>query len=153
MSYSLCSIHYMYTCDDTRKLWLLTHRSQVCSIFLSRMYGFLRIARSDASGLDRREFIRPPSSLTHFFSFLLFLALCTVATLLSTVAGSSMGPGRGFQPRLTSARRARDHDLTSLPNLMQLFTHATLRALLSFLSLSHWTHRIERLARIEMNGR
>ena len=62
MSYSLCSIHYMYTCDDTRKLWLLTHRSQVCSILLSRMYGFLRIARSDASGLDRREFIRcmPP---------------------------------------------------------------------------------------------
>ena len=111
MSYSLCSIHYMYTCDDTRKLWLLTHRSQVCSIFLSRMYGFLRIARSDASGLDRREFIRPPSSLTLFFSFLLFLALCTVATLLSTVAGSSMGPGRGFQPRLTSAPRARDHDL------------------------------------------
>ena len=82
-------------------------------------------------------FIRPPLHILLFFFFHPLLALCTVATLLSTVAGSSMGPGRGFQPRLTSAPRARDHDLTSLPNLMQLFTHATLRALLSFLSLSH----------------
>ena len=94
MSYSLCSIHYMYTCDDTRKLWLLTHCLQVCSIFLSCMYGFLRIARSDASGLDRREFIRPPSSLTHFFSFF----FSTMYSSYTPVHRSRLeyGPGSGF---------------------------------------------------------
>ena len=67
------------------------------------MYGFLRIARSVAIvGLDRREFIRPPSSLPQPcfvfsipFHFFVYVHLVTLPVLSSRL---EYDPGRGCSP-------------------------------------------------------
>ena len=67
------------------------------------MYGFLRIARSVAIvGLDRREFIRPPSSLPQPcfcfsipFHLFVYVHLVTLPVLSSRL---EYDPGRGCSP-------------------------------------------------------